>query len=136
MRKLIVLFMLISGGAFANNTLIIADTLYWEARGESVHGQLAVASVIVNRASERRLSPTQVCQQYKQFSCWNSHPTPRTYDSAIFERCMFIAIQIERGSFIPMGNWNHYYNPHKCSPSWASDMYNIRIIGNHKFGKI
>lgn len=57
----------------------LACTLYGEARGEPVEGQIAVAWVIRNRASRRRFvaSPGTVgavrgaCLAPWQFSCWN-----------------------------------------------------------------
>lgn len=47
-------------------------TIYGEARGEPVEGQIAVASVIRNRVGRRwGGSLRAVCLAPKQFSCWN-----------------------------------------------------------------
>ncbi len=48
-------------------------TVYGEARGEPVEGQLAVINVIINRAFLRKLTPKEVCFQRLQFSCWNKN---------------------------------------------------------------
>lgn len=47
-------------------------TIYGEARGEPVEGQIAVASVIRNRVGRRwGGSLRAVCLAANQFSCWN-----------------------------------------------------------------
>ena len=60
-------------------TDILARTIYGEARGESISGMEAVASVVLNRVAfaNRRgrfwwgNSIAEVCRAPKQFSCWN-----------------------------------------------------------------
>jgi cell wall hydrolase len=54
-------------------------TLVGEARGEPVEGQIAVGSVILNRAKERKLTIKAVCLQPKQFSCWNINDPNRSH---------------------------------------------------------
>lgn len=46
-------------------------TVYGEARGEKMEGQIAVMNVIMNRSKFRKQSIKEVCFQPKQFSCWN-----------------------------------------------------------------
>jgi len=46
-------------------------TLFGEARGEPVEGQIAVANVVLNRTRIRNMSIRDICLQPKQFSCWN-----------------------------------------------------------------
>jgi N-acetylmuramoyl-L-alanine amidase len=50
-------------------------TIYGEARGEPVEGQIAVGCVIRNRRESGRWGDTfrAVCLAASQFSCWNSH---------------------------------------------------------------
>ena len=63
-------------------TDILARTIYGEARGESISGMEAVASVVLNRVAfaNRRgrfwwgNSIAEVCRAPKQFSCWNQLP--------------------------------------------------------------
>lgn len=50
-------------------TLVL--TVYGEARGENVEGQIAVMNVIMNRSRKRGISIKQICLEPKQFSCWN-----------------------------------------------------------------
>src|SRR5258705_5674072 len=53
---------------------IMALTIYGEARGESIEGQIAVANVIMNRwrANLTKFKTVkEVCLEPFQFSCWN-----------------------------------------------------------------
>lgn len=49
---------------------VLALTVWGEARGEPVEGQVAVAWVIKNRAASRRQTIQTVCLAKWQFSCW------------------------------------------------------------------
>ncbi|MBX3606943.1 MAG: cell wall hydrolase [Piscinibacter sp.] len=62
------------GAEAVNARIVLAQTLWGEARGEQEIGMHAVACVIVNRVRKRhrgRASVTEVCLDPKQFSCWN-----------------------------------------------------------------
>jgi len=53
--------------------ITMAKTVWGEARGESVKGQIAVAWVIKNRADNPRWwgkTIEEVCLKKYQFSCW------------------------------------------------------------------
>ena len=53
---------------------IFAKTIWAEARGEPLEGQIAVANVILNRARQGGWwgdDIAEVCCKPKQFSCWN-----------------------------------------------------------------
>lgn len=124
---------------------IIAETIWREARGESSKGREAVASVIVNRMKERKLTGSGVCLQHKQFSCWNgvdASGKPWTgkrltaSEIAVWQECVKLAGMIHRGEFTPKGEWNHYYNPYKCNPTWGKKMTKVEVIGLHKFGRV
>ena len=58
---------------------ILARTLWGEARGETLAGQIAVAWTIRNRVNDGRLKSwwgegyAGVCQAPYQFSCWNKN---------------------------------------------------------------
>jgi N-acetylmuramoyl-L-alanine amidase len=135
-NNLIILFILLCSIASADETLDVAWTIYQEARGESYEGKLAVASVIYNRSFDRHLTLSQVCTQRLQFSCWNSRRTPKRVNSIGWKQCEQIAKSMTDKVFRPLNNWNHYYNPSLCNPSWGSKMKNVTVIGNHKFGRI
>jgi len=60
---------------------VLALTIWGEARGESVEGQIAVANVIMNRWKNnlgKYKTVTDVCLEPRQFSCWNESDPNRT----------------------------------------------------------
>ncbi len=46
----------------------IADTVYYEARGEGEQGMRAVAHVILNRSKEQGVSPCVIVKRPNQFA--------------------------------------------------------------------
>jgi len=126
--------------------LIIAYTIACEAIGESNYGKQMVASVIVNRANERKLPPPEVCTQRKQFSCWNGFRTNAQIMRTIAKwrkvspdewgDCLLLAVQIQNELFVPVADSDHYYNPELCHPKWASKLKNVRVVGHHVFGRL
>ena len=68
-------------GISDNDLMIMAKTIWGEARGEGRNGQVAVAWVIRNRAQcggwfGRTIA--EVCLKDQQFSCWNHNDCNRT----------------------------------------------------------
>jgi hypothetical protein len=49
---------------------------------------------------------------------------------------LIIANEMSVGTFLPDGNWDHYYNPELCTPSWARDLVDVTEIGRHRFGRM
>lgn len=129
---------------------IVAKTLYDEARGESIMGLKAVASVIYNRAGGDSQNFPEVCLRKYQFSGWNgldeSERTPEGYyivkpDTSTQETkdkwglCMALAKMMFEGKFkSTIEKRNSFYNPNKSSPTWGSIMKDPLDIGNHRFG--
>lgn len=119
---------------------VVADTLYFEARGENPRGLQAVATVIYNRAKNTGKTFEAVCLQPFQFSCWKRPKTrkitPKTpSDVKAYKLCLEIEKELLTGKFKPLGDWTHYYNPRLCSPNWAIHGQNKTQIGNHIFLK-
>ncbi len=126
---------------------IIAATLYYEARSEHEIGIRAVASIIYNRAHEKRWSKlglSGICIQKKQFSCNNNgvkKPNPKNIkDRQMFILCEKIADEMITGTFKPTHNNNHYVTVkfYKSSKKthWCKKMKNTVIIKNHIFGTL
>lgn len=117
---------------------IVADTLFAECRGESKAGQLAVASVIYNRAQLQHKTPEAVCLATKQFSAWNNGYVPvkarKDKERAILSRFEAIEEQIHHGTFKPTTTADHYYAFKQCKPSWEKTLTNKQQIGSHIFG--
>ena len=129
---------------------VVALTLYGEARGEPLEGQLAVASVLLNRKADGRWGQTftSVCRAPWQFSCWNvTDPNRATLDrlaadlergtvtDAALRRCLWIADGIVAG-VLPstVKRATHYYATSlRDTPRWAKTGTLVGRIGNHLF---
>lgn len=142
---------------------IIARTLYAEARNDGEEGMEAVASVIYNRADGKAKDFVNVCKKngysqkakkvVHQFSCWGKmtdadwspssfkvrlpkNVKTGTKEQVLWKKATEIAGNMLNGSFKPTTDATMYYNPQKCSPDWADQLTDIKIIGSHKFGKL
>ena len=130
---------------------IIARTLYAEARNDGKVGMEAVASVIYNRAKGNKDNFTKACLKPKQFSCWNKftkeEADPKNFkikipnsvnknkkNEALWKEAMQIVADMLNGTFKPTTTANMYFNPQKCSPKWANELTDVKMIGSHKFG--
>lgn len=127
---------------------IIALTIFGEARGEPVEGQVAVACVIRNRVKDKRWPDDfrGVCLQPRQFSCWNEgDPTYAAVIRAATQAksgqhlpAMLQAMWIAQGVYddlvqdITRGS-NHYYADHIAAPSWSEKMILTVKKGHHLF---
>lgn len=120
-----------------------ARTLWMEARGEDLHGQMAVAYVLVNRLKDGRWGKTfaSVCWSRKQFSCWNeSDPNRMTLATLTDDDPLLVKladILKEAYSHPELDNtkgamW--YYNPSIVTqvPAWAVGKPYL-TFGNQRF---
>jgi len=65
---------------------LIAATLYGEARGEPIEGQVGVLHVFRNRVADGRWGPTyhRVLLGWAQFSCnWPGLSSPKAFDAVV-----------------------------------------------------
>lgn len=125
----------------SSQKMYAAITVYHEARGESIDGQIAVAHVIFNRSIKRGLSVQEVVFQPKQFSCYNNSGKPPIKDYHAFmiaveamERCLE-----ERLHGKNLHGATHYMNEefvlkrYGRLPSWVDTMKVVCKIGHHTF---
>lgn len=55
----------------------------------------------------------------------------------MWNECVRIAFSAYNGTFKPVNEkWNAYYNPKKCSPSWASKLIGAETVGHHTVGQL
>jgi len=118
--------------------LLLALTIWLEARDEPFEGKLAVAQVVMERVADSRWPDTvrEVILQPKQFTCWNGR-TPSTAQvpaqpDEAWTACCAAARAVLMDSVFPDG-FNHYYNPKRCSPLWAKRAKRTIKINNHLF---
>ena len=116
---------------------IVAATLIAEAGGEKDSRAMhAVAEVIYNRSTSRKISPAQVCLQPKQFSCWNNKDVEGGIEKAKKHKKWANALQIAQN----LGSTNYtknaqFYHTTKVNPSWNKKMLATVTIENHIFYK-
>jgi N-acetylmuramoyl-L-alanine amidase len=123
----------------------LARTIFGEARGEPLAGQIAVGWVIINRA--RRGPPrfpatiAGVCKARHQFTCWSpSDPNARlcalvSESDPSFALALFVASGVLTGQFTdPTNSSDHYYAASMIHPpAWAKSMIPTGKIGGHLF---
>lgn len=111
----------------------IAMAVYHEARGEDFAGQLAVAHVVLNRASSRRF-PSTPCAVVHQRLAFSSLRDPRPALEraawAMAQRVARIALQDRDGD--PTGGAT-FFDHAGGRPPWLHAVVLIVVIGNHAF---
>lgn len=131
---------------------ILGLTIYGEARGEPIEGQIAVGCVIRNRVLDRRWPNDYrgVCLQRLQFSCWNPSDSDPNFKALIaaatllrdgakvsdrLEQCAWVALGIARGAILDNTKGaNHYHVANmQPRPSWAQSWAPVAQIKNHVF---
>jgi spore germination cell wall hydrolase CwlJ-like protein len=114
-------------------TEALAQNLYFEARGEGKEGMIAVANVVQERANhDLEANAIKVIYAPNQFS-WIGE-VDEIKDEKMYELAEKIAGYAMAGTLrkvVP--NADHYYNPSKCNPAWASKMGEVKVVGNHRF---
>ena len=119
---------------------IMWRTVYGESRSEGQFGKRAVAHVIRNRVADPRWPDTiaEVCQQPRQFSCWNEgDPNLPKLKAANPDIMCLDAIVDSALNSDPTNGANHYLTralyDSDDRPGWADDMQVTASIGGHVF---
>lgn len=119
----------------------LTEALYFEARGESVKGQFAVAEVILNRADSSRF-PGSVCKVVNQgtgrkHACQFSYTCdgrPENIENrTAWERVGKVARIMLDGSPRNLTNGATFYHTTAVRPSWAKSFRKTTQIGVHVF---
>ena len=122
-------------------TTCLAEAVYFEARGEDLAGQAAVAEVILNRVASKKF-PNTVCKVINQgsqrkFKCQFSYmcdgKSEKIYDRNSYERIVKLSWIMIMGSARVLTNGATYYHALAVSPTWAKSMEKTNIIGRHIF---
>ena len=127
-----------SGGA---QWRCLAEALYFEARGESVKGQFAVAEVILNRVDSRSF-PNSICGVIKQgtgrkYACQFTY-TCDGHKEVINEPGAFIRVgKIAKvmldGAPRALTKGATYYHTKAVRPKWSRRFTRTTTIGVHHF---
>lgn len=121
----------------------LAEALYFEARGESVKGQFAVAEVIMNRA-EHGSFPDSVCgvinqgtasgRKYQcQFTYNCDGVTNRIHEKDAYERVVKVAYLSLDGAPRDLTEGATHYHTKAVSPRWSRTFPRTATIGVHHF---
>jgi hypothetical protein len=114
----------------------LANAVYFEARGEPIEGQLAVAEVVLNRARSGRYPPTicEVVTQPWQFSFVRRGVIPPAdRRSEAWRRAVAVARIAEAGASRLLPNNVLWYHADYVSPSWGRRLARNTKIGLHIF---
>ncbi len=128
--------------ARAKSEKCLAEAVYFEARGEAVRGQIAVAQVVLNRAFSG-FYPSTVCGVVYQnkhrhlacqftFACDNVADVVREPD--MWDRARKIAKAMLDGQlWLPEVAKSTHYHAYWVRPSWVNEMKKMYKFGVHTF---
>jgi N-acetylmuramoyl-L-alanine amidase len=129
---------------------VMCRTVWGEARGERIEGQIEVAHVIRNRVEKQSWwgrTFTGVCtypgmgvDKPHQFSCWNVNDPNYgqmmlvDLEDASFRKALYVTLGVLEGELPSRleGKPCHYHTS-AVSPSWADDGKFVGAVGNHRF---
>lgn len=126
----------------AKSEKCLAEVIYFEARGEAVRGQIAVAQVVLNRAFSGKY-PDTVCGVVYQnkhrhlacqftFACDNNADVIREPD--MWDRAQKIAKAMLDGQlWLPEVDRSTHYHAYWVRPSWVNEMKRMYKTGVHTF---
>jgi spore germination cell wall hydrolase CwlJ-like protein len=126
----------------AKSEKCLAEAVYFEARGEAVRGQIAVAQVVMNRTFSG-FYPNTVCGVVYQnkhrhlacqftFACDNIADVVREPD--MWDRAQKIAKAMLDGKlWLPEVDKSTHYHAYWVRPSWVSEMKKTYKFGVHTF---
>jgi hypothetical protein len=126
----------------AKSEKCLTEVIYFEARGEAVRGQIAVAQVVLNRAFSGKY-PDTVCGVVYQnkhrhlacqftFACDNNADVVKEPD--MWVRAQKIAKAMLDGQlWLPEVDRSTHYHAYWVRPSWVSEMKKMYKTGVHTF---
>jgi len=113
----------------------LAENVYYEARGEQLVGQYAVAEVTMNRVASRAF-PSTVCEVVHMrgaFSWTYEAPDlapPYGYE---WRRARAVASSVYDNIEAPLVNGALFYHATYVSPDWAATRSQVARLGRHLF---
>lgn len=112
----------------------LAVAVYYEARGEPLDGQLAVAQVILNRRDSKRFASSicGVVYQRGQFSfTWDRH-SDRPGNNAMWRTAQAIAVIAATDDWREIVPQATHFHARRVSPGWKR-LQRVSAVGNHIF---
>jgi N-acetylmuramoyl-L-alanine amidase len=124
----------------------LAFNVYFEARGEPVAGQYAVAEVTMNRVASRRY-PDTICgvvhqknwdplrKRYVSAFSWTELDERPSREDETFRQAWAVAEDVYYGRHVPTLKGATHYHAAYIRPSWARGNKPVARIGSHIFYK-
>jgi hypothetical protein len=126
----------------AKSEKCLAEAIYFEARGEAVRGQMAVAQVVLNRAFSGKY-PNTVCgvvyqNAHRRLACQFSFACDGIPDVVrepdMWERAKTIATEMLDGKlWLPEVGKATHYHAYWVRPGWVREMTKMHKLGVHTF---
>jgi N-acetylmuramoyl-L-alanine amidase len=116
------------------NITCLARNVYFEARGEPLDGQYAVAEVTMNRKALAP-APSTVCSvvyEKSAFSWTDAASLPVPYGDA-WDRAQDVAQDVYYGRHEPTLKGARFYHADYVTPDWAKEKRRVARIGSHIF---
>lgn len=124
----------------------LAFNVYFEARGEPVAGQYAVAEVTMNRVASGRY-PDTICgvvhqknwdplrKRYVSAFSWTELDERPSREDETFRQAWAVAEDVYHGRHVPTLKGATHYHAAYIKPSWARGNKPVARIGSHIFYK-
>jgi spore germination cell wall hydrolase CwlJ-like protein len=130
-------------GGLSREASCLATAIYFEARGEPLKGQKAVAEVIMTRAGSGRY-PGSICGVVYQnshqhlacqftFTCDGKADKPRDMAAWTQSKRIAVAALTKARNKRPITKWATHYHATYVNPRWASKLRKTARIGTHVF---
>ncbi|MCY4137613.1 MAG: cell wall hydrolase, partial [Rhodobacteraceae bacterium] len=119
----------------------LTEAIYFEARGESVKGQVAVAEVVLNRRDSPGY-PGTICEVVDQGIQWrgkcqfsyNCDGLREVFhEKEAHRKAAFIAGKMLNGFESNVTKGALFFHSVSVRPGWSQNMIRTATIGNHKF---
>lgn len=117
-------------------TNCLATAVYFEARGESLEGQLAVARVVMNRATSGRYPPDwcSVVKQPAQFSFVRHGEFPNIDTNCDAWKKAEAVAELAAANVVPSVSPDVlWYHANYVAPAWRRSLQEVQQIGAHIF---
>lgn len=129
---------------FSREELCLTQAVYFEARGEPLVGQVAIAEVVLNRVVNSRY-PNDACEvvfqnqhlpNRCQFSFACDGKSDRPSDPRAWERSLKIVALVMAGERSGVAKRATHYHASYVSPYWRLQLNKVGEIGRHIFYKV
>jgi N-acetylmuramoyl-L-alanine amidase len=121
-----------TAGPSANDTELMAKMVYAESRGEPFEGQVAVASVILNRVKDGRF-PNTVSGVIYQPGAFTPVQNGQLYQAP--NATAYKAVDNALKGWDASGGAIYFFNPNTATSSWIWSRQIVKKIGKHYFAK-